>query len=679
MAQPTSGKGKRSSSSSSATLPAFSFSTGDSQIDSAVSEWLRLDRDPATRKETLSMIKEAKKEDCLDDLKAAFLHRMKFGTAGLRAAMGAGVGRMNNLTVIQATQGFAQYLEQVLGKDKLCDSPGVVIGHDARHHSRMFALHAAQVFISRGVKVHLYRQYVPTPFVPFRVKTHHCVAGIMVTASHNPKEDNGYKVYWGNAAQIIPPHDSGIAACIEELASTMDNSHVWLLNEQTKNDEDPDVLRNALKRIAQSEHLYEDPLDEVMKSYYDVMVKHLHFNSDQHNGGSGDSIRFVYTPMHGVGLDYAKEAFHRVNLPPFDPVPAQQDPDPEFTTVRFPNPEEGKSALNLAMAEAASCGASVIVANDPDADRLAVAELQPSSNDGKKKKRWHVFTGNEIAIILASWLWKNYQQKGASGAVGEKRRGLMVASTVSSKFLDAMGKAEGFDFVDCLTGFKWIANTAMDRVEQGTHDCIFAYEEAIGFMCGLAVPDKDGISACATIAECAVDLYNPKDSSQKKTTLYEHLRDCQRRYGYFASNNSYFFCYDKAVIKRIFARLRGNGGSKEGRLRGYLSSCGEYKVKDIRDLTTPGFDSKNTKDGAPFLPVQDASSEMITYYFENGCVCTLRTSGTEPKIKYYTEMSGKYTCEEDIGKIQAVLDVQVKAIIEEFLQPEKNGLKPRKA
>ena len=279
----------------------------------------------------------------------------------------------------------------------------------------------------------------------------------------------------------------------------------------------------------------------------------------------------------------------------------------------------------------------------------------------------------------------------------------MVASTVSSKLLASMADKENFDFVDCLTGFKWIANTALDREGSGTHYTLFAYEEAIGFMCGIAVPDKDGISALATIAECAVFEYgkaHARDASGGSSgdgpeTAYAPLmgllRSCQQRYGYYASNNSYFICHDKDVIRRIFARIRTGGRpanaaasapakkSLGGLLRkadkqkvaklledfdennpspatssshpasntrptlsDYITTCGAYKIAAVRDLTAPGFDSRTT-DGAPTLPIQD--SEMITFYFENGCVCTLRTSGTEPKIKYYTEMPGEFHTE----------------------------------
>ena len=217
-------------------------------------------------------------------------------------------------------------------------------------------------------------------------RSHNCIAGIMVTASHNPKDDNGYKVYWGNAAQIIPPHDHGIAQCIDQCKKDPDNDihTLWLISpNDSRGDEDAAVLKKATDRVHQT-HLVIDPLPEVMQTYYSTLLQHLHFNDDAANSESSPVVRFVYTPMHGVGLKYAERAFETMGLPKFDAVPLQADADPEFPTVKFPNPEEGKSALNLSMELAKETGAKVILANDPDADRLAVAEWNPK----KKRLAW---------------------------------------------------------------------------------------------------------------------------------------------------------------------------------------------------------------------------------------------------------------------------------------------------
>eukprot|EP00126_Sphaerothecum_destruens_P010921 Sdes_comp20824_c0_seq2m17384 len=530
----------------------------------------------------------------------------------------------------------------------------------------------------------------------------------MVTASHNPKEDNGYKVYWGNGAQIIPPHDSGIAREIEKNLKPWEN--VWLFcGEQNAPEDEKSIATNAEIKIRKNKSLCYDPLDDVMKSYYQDMKSSLSFLSQEEKSAS--AVRFVYTAMHGVGYVYAKKAFQAFQLRPFHDVLEQIQPNPDFPTVRFPNPEEGKSALELSIKTAKQCKAQVILANDPDADRLAIAELTP---DGSCR----VFSGNEIATLLAWWLWENMgkpenEKTGLSQNRSEKKqktegvttrsqkqperktgttqpnhetciRYKMIASTVSSKMLQAMGSQEGFDFEDCLTGFKWIANRAIESeksdaasLENTTTRVIFGYEEAIGFMCGMKVPDKDGISALAVFSELAVFIYSlgkyssparldANQNHDKGGPLALHLLELQKKYGYFCSNNSYYICHDKKLIASIFERIRNQGN--------YFSHLGPYKIAGIRDLTA-GYDSRY-EDKKPRLPVSK-TSQMITFYFENHCVLTLRTSGTEPKIKYYSELPGKIQTSLDISKIQKKLDDMIQIVIRELIDPEKNKLQPQ--
>ncbi|KAF9351102.1 Phosphoglucomutase-3 [Mortierella sp. NVP85] len=591
-------------------------------IADLANEWLRLDQNPDSRKEISALLEQ----NNTAELETRLRNRIEFGTAGLRAAMEAGFSRMNDLTVIQATQGLCLY---VLENVKDAKERGVVIGHDHRHHSSDFARLTAGVFLSKGVKVYAYKNLVHTPMVPFGVKSLNAACGIMITASHNPKNDNGYKVYWENACQIIPPHDEGIAKKI------MENLEPWVWNYDSF--DNPALV---------------DPTENLVPAYFEQVKKLC--TSVEANAAS--NTKFVYTAMHGVGYPFAKRVFENFGFKPLIPTKEQIDPDPEFPTVAFPNPEEGKGALALAFKTADEAGASVVFANDPDADRFTVAEKQDSGE-------WVLFTGNQIGTMFACNALDNWRASGKSDA-----KLAMLCSTVSSTMLAKVAKTEGFHWEDTLTGFKWIGNRAID-LENAGYDVIFGYEEAIGFMLGDIVRDKDGVSALGCFAQLAAKLY--KDG----TKISAYLDSLYRKYGYFASANSYFICYEQDTINRIFNKMRF-GSSPQADETGkfafkptYPSHIGSHKVANVRDLTL-GYDTSKPG-GEPTLPVSPAA-QMITFYLENGCVFTLRTSGTEPKIKYYLEVSAStlQDAESQAKEIEA-------AMCQQLLEPEANGLQYR--
>jgi len=553
--------------------------------------WQSHDFNPETRAAVEAMISHGDEEA----LAAAFGSRISFGTAGLRAEMGPGLSRMNDLVVIQAAQGVMTYLQASMGLPEV-QNRGIVIGWDHRRRGSMssyrFAVLSAAVFCSRGVKTFLFSELCPTPFVPFAVQEHGAAAGIMVTASHNPKLDDGYKLYASNGCQIVSPVDSNIQKAI------LENLEPWAddYNEQTE-----ELLREKYKAICL------DMIADIADKYFEKLAKKLCRHPDDNLNNT--SLRFTYTAMHGVGHRWAERSFEAFRHGPFIPVSSQVQPDPDFPTVPFPNPEE-KGALDIAIQTADKNGSTVVLANDPDADRFAVAE---KGRDGQ----WRVFTGNEIAALLGLWEWKNYHKsEGSKGAA-------MVASTVSSKFLGAVGKAEGFRFEETLTGFKWMGNRSLELRQEG-YDVLFSFEEAIGFCCGELVADKDGISTISVFAEMAVQL------AKEGKNCAEHLLELQQKYGFFLTNNSYVLSRDTKANERVFRSLGSNGK--------YVESCGKYKVNQVRDLQAPGYDSSQP-DKIPCLPVSSSSS-MLTFTFENGCVATLRMSGTEPKLKYYCELNG---------------------------------------
>ncbi|RMZ94262.1 phosphoglucomutase-2, partial [Brachionus plicatilis] len=341
--------------------------------------------------------------------------------------MGAGYTMMNNLTIIQTAQGFLAYLKEKFGQE--LNKHGIIIGFDARYNSNTFAKLTANIFLRDNIPVYLFGQITPTPFVPYGILKYKCCAGVMVTASHNPKEDNGYKVYFNNGSQIIPPHDEKIAKSILDNLEPKEDS--WDIS------------------LVDTHPLRIDPFDQVYKAYFDDL-KQLSFNRANN---SNTSLKITYTAMHGVGHEFSKESFKSFNLNPFIPVIEQIYPDPEFPTVKFPNPEEGKSSLNLAIKTANENESTLIIANDPDADRLAIAEKLPGGE-------WKIFNGNETASLLGWWLWHNY--KATNPDENDFSNVYMLYSTVSSHILKSIAAVEGFSCEDTLTGFKWMGNRAHD-------------------------------------------------------------------------------------------------------------------------------------------------------------------------------------------------------------------------
>ncbi|XP_036392909.1 glucose 1,6-bisphosphate synthase [Megalops cyprinoides] len=602
--------------------------TGDPRLDKAIYQWMCWDKNPQTRAQIEALLRGG----CVEELRQRLCSRMTFGTAGLRAAMGAGFALINDLTIIQSTQGMYKYC--AISFPDL-SSRGLVVGYDTRGQgasgcsSERLARLTAAVMLCKGVPVYLFSTYVPTPFVPYAVKKLRAAAGVMITASHNPKEDNGYKVYWENGAQIASPHDKEILKCIEE------STEPW---RESWNDS-----------LVDSSPLRRDPMEEICRCYMEEL-KSVCFHRELN---MKTKLKFVHSAFHGVGHNYVQQAFRVFGFPPPIAVPEQKDPDPEFPTVSCPNPEEGESVLELSLRLAEKEGARILLATDPDADRLAVAE---QCSNFPQSCQWKVFTGNELAALLGWWMLFNWKEMNPNPA--DTERVCMLATTVSSKILKAFARVEGFHFEETLPGFKWIGKK-IDELAKAGKEVLFAFEESIGFMCGSMVPEKDGVSAAVVMAEMAAYLYN------KNLTLNEQLANIFEIYGSHISKTSYVICHDPPTVKRIFNRLRNFDGENK-----YPRSCGGYSIAHIRDVTT-GYDSSQP-DKKCVLPVSK-SSQMVTFTFQNGIVATLRTSGTEPKIKYYTEYCAP-PGKSDVTSLKLELQKVTDALVEEFLEPDKNNL-----
>lgn len=575
-------------------------------IKDLATEWLRVDKDPETRDQIYKLLADNDEAELENRLR----HRIAFGTAGLRAKMEAGFSRMNAVTVIQTSQGLAAY---VLANVPEAKRRGVVIGRDARNNSRKYARLAAAAFVEKGIKVWWYEDPVHTPLVPFGVMSLRAVTGIMITASHNPAYDNGYKVYWTNGCQIIPPHDKGIAATILDNLEPIN----W----------DEELVDQSL--------LVEGSLGLVHDSYCKAVAYTADYEGKLRNGPELN-LNFSYTAMHGVGLRYMKAALEQLGVAQYMSVVEEQaHPDPNFPSIKFPNPEE-KGALDMAIFSANRHGTQLILASDPDADRLAVAEKV----DGK----WHQFTGNQLGILIASHILDTYKHP--------REKLVMLSSTVSSRMLATMAAREGFHHEETLTGFKWMGNKALDLDKAG-YDSRFAFEESIGYMIPGVVHDKDSVAAAASFLAAVVRW------QAEGLTPWKKLQKLYTKYGHFEDANTYAISPSPAVTKQVFDYVRSLGAP-------FPSKLGKRKVLKWRDLTR-GYDSC-TPDHIPELPV-DKESQMITCEVDGDVRFTVRASGTEPKIKFYVEAKGHFH-----NTAKKCADEVFRDLLAEWFMPEKFGL-----
>jgi len=509
--------------------------------------WAAEDPDPATVAELEQLI--------ADDDRAALADRfdgtLEFGTAGLRGALGAGPRRMNRVVVLRAAAGLAAYLHRV---GAVTDGAAVVIGYDARHNSEVFARDTAEVMTGAGIRAHLMPRPLPTPLLAYAIRDLGCIAGVMVTASHNPPQDNGYKVYLGDGSQIVPPADAEIAACIARVGALAD-----------------------IPRGDGGEVLGEDILER-----YDQTVAALVADGDP---APRRDLRIVYTPMHGVGGTTVQRVLELAGFPAPQEPPAQADPDPDFPTVSFPNPEE-PGAMDLALALAAEVDADIVVANDPDADRCAVG--LPAVGHGPQAPGWQMLRGDEVGALLAHHL------------LAKGKEGVYAQSIVSSSLLGAMAAAAGQPHLETLTGFKWIGRVP---------GLAFGYEEALGYCVDPEhVKDKDGVSALLLVCELAASM------KAQGRTLRDVLDDIARVHGLHATDQLSVRFSDLEEIPATMARLR----------EAPPGTLGGLAVERIDDLSL----------GTPDLPPTDG----LRYVLADRARVIVRPSGTEPKIKCYLEV-----------------------------------------
>ena len=532
--------------------------------------WLNQDPDQETRAELEQLIAQAKagKADAQAELANRFNGRLQFGTAGLRGRLQAGSMGMNRVLVAQAAGGLAEYLK---GYDK---EPSIVIGYDGRKNSDVFARDTAEIMAGAGIKAYLLPRKLPTPVLAYAIQYFDTTAGVMVTASHNPPEDNGYKVYLGKAnggGQIVSPADKEIAALIDKVAAGNIKDLPRSQNFTVLSDEIVDAY------IAKTASLAKEPACD---------------------------INYVYTAMHGVGYEVLSKTLAKAGLPQPHVVAEQVWPDGTFPTVNFPNPEE-KGALDLAIEVAKKHNAEFIIANDPDADRLAVALPDAAGN-------WKPLHGNVIGCYLGWYLAKQYHAQG--------KKGVLACSLVSSPALAEIAKKYGFDSEETLTGFKYIGKV---------NGLLFGFEEALGYLVDPdKVRDKDGISAAIVFLDLVRSL------KKEGKTLADYAADFTKEFGAYVSGQISIRVSDLSEIGKLMSALRNNPPAE----------VGGFKVATFLDHTKT-----------------DRQSDILVFVLENGSRLIARPSGTEPKIKFYLDARG--TDPKNADEVLAQFDESVRVLL----------------
>lgn len=536
--------------------------------------------DEETKKELIA-IKDDEKE-----IEDRFYKELEFGTAGLRGVMGAGTNRMNKYTVGKATQGLANYI-----LEKGTESKGVAISYDSRNNSKEFAMQTALILNANGIKTFLFENLRPVPELSFAVRNLGCTAGVMITASHNPAKYNGYKVYWDDGAQIISPVDKQI---IEKVRNIESFSEIKTISEEE----------------AKNKGLFNTLGKEMDDKYLDVLKKSI--LNPEIIEQVGKDLKIVYTPFHGTGNTVAKRLLNEIGFKNVYVVPEQAEPDGDFPTVAYPNPED-KNAFKMALDLAKEKDADLVLATDPDADRLGIY----SKND--KIGEYMEYTGNMSGLLIADYRISQMKEKGIL-----PKNGMIVTTIVSSELAKAIANNYNLECVEVLTGFKYIGAVMKEAETKKDKTYLFGFEESYGCLIGDYARDKDGIAAVMSLCEAA-SYYKSKGK-----TLWEAMQDIFEKYGYYKES-------------QVSITLEGADGAKKikemmDKMRNTeISKIGDYRVLSFRDIENNiKKDLKTGKITETGLP----KSNVLYYELENNSWCCIRPSGTEPKIKVYFGIKG---------------------------------------
>lgn len=568
------------------------------RVTAKAESWLTEAYDDATRAEVRRMLDADDKTELID----SFYKDLEFGTGGLRGIMGAGSNRMNIYTVGAATQGLANYL-----KEAFVDEPqiSVVVGHDVRNNSRKFAEIVADIFSANGIKVYLFENFRPTPELSFAIRHLGCQSGVNITASHNPKEYNGYKAYWADGAQIIAPHDVNIINNVEAIKSVNDIKFKGVpANIQIIGEEIDREFLAAIKTLSLSPEAIERNKD----------------------------LKIVYTPIHGTGVNLIPESLKNYGFTNIIRVPEQDIPSGDFPTVESPNPEV-PSALAMAIEKAKETNADLVMASDPDADRVGAVIRD-------NKGEYVLLNGNQIVMILLYYIMTRNKELGR--LTGKE---YIVKTIVTTEAIKSIAEAEGFTMYDCYTGFKWIASVIRDL--EGKAKYIGGGEESYGFLAEDFARDKDAVSAVSLLAEaCAW-------AKDKGMDFQQMLQEIYIKYGFSREAGISVVRKGKSGAEEIVAMMKNFRANPPKTLGGSpVTLVKDYDSLNCRDMAT----GEITKMDFP------TTSNVLQYFTADGSKVSVRPSGTEPKIKFYIEVRGKMNSAADYDKAIDEADNKIEAV-----------------
>ena len=568
------------------------------QIEAKAKVWLSPEYDEETRKKVQELLDKKDPTDLIE----AFYKDLEFGTGGLRGIMGVGTNRMNQYTVGAATQGLANYLLK-----EFADLPEikVVIGHDCRHNSRRFAEISAGIFSANGIKVYLFPDLRPTPEVSYTIRKFKCQSGIVITASHNPKEYNGYKAYWDDGAMVLAPHDHNIIAEVNAIASIKDIKFkqnpklIQLLDETIDKQFIQDLLTISLSPEAIARH---------------------------------KAIKIVYTPIHGAGGTIIPAALKAMGFTDIVHVPEQDVVSGDFPTVVSPNPEE-PAALKMAVEKAIAAGADLVMASDPDADRVGAA-VRNNNNE------FVLLNGNQTLLVFLYYLITRWREKGK--LLGNE---YIVKTIVSTELIKNIAKKNGIKLYDCYTGFKWIAGIM--RQNEGKKTYIGGGEESYGFLAEDFVRDKDAVSGCMLLAEIAAW------AADNGKTIYQLLQDIYVEYGFSKEKGVSVFKEGKSGAEEIEAMMKNFRDNPPLKIAGskviFIKDFAKLTGKDLIENETVSLDMPTT-------------SNVLQYFTEDCTKVSIRPSGTEPKIKFYIEIHSKVASREELAAAEKAAEVKIEEV-----------------
>lgn len=553
--------------------------------------------------ETRAQVKQMMENDDKTELIESFYKDLEFGTGGLRGIMGVGSNRMNKYTVGAATQGLANYLKKEFESQS---EISVVIGHDCRNNSRFFSETAAEIFTANGIKVYLFESLRPTPEISFAIRELGCQSGIVLTASHNPKEYNGYKAYWNDGAQVIAPHDKNIIAEVNKVRSVKD------------------IKFNGNKDLLVT-------IGKEMDEKFLANVKTLSLSSDAIKRNS--DIKIVYTPIHGTGVHIIPASLRNWGFTNIISVEAQNEISGDFPTVVSPNPEE-PAALSMAVDKAKEVDADIVMASDPDADRLGIAIKD-------NKGEWVLVNGNQIVMIFLNYIITRYKELGWING-----NEYIVKTIVTTELIKNIADKNNIKMFDCYTGFKWIA--AVIRENEGKMKYIGGGEESYGFLAEDFCRDKDAVSACSLMAEIAAWA---KDNGK---TMFEMIQDIYLTYGFGKEKGISVVKKGKSGAEEIEAMMVNFRNNPPCEIAGskviLIKDFGTLKAQDLQENETYTLDMPTT-------------SNVLQYFTEDGTKVSVRPSGTEPKIKFYVEVRGEMKSAADFDAANAAADDKILAVL----------------